>query len=57
MAKEYIVLNEFKTYVKDKLVSYERGQIVPEKVASLWPNLPQMLGYLLQERHGAGGET
>jgi len=56
MAKEYVVLNEFSTYIKDKKVAFERGQIVHEKVASLWPNLPQMIGYLLSERHSGGGD-
>lgn len=52
--REYVVLNQFKTYIKDKAVIYQRGQVIPERIASLWPNLPALLGTYLMERHGGG---
>lgn len=52
--REYVVLNQFKTYIKGKPVIYQRGQVIPEMAASLWPNLPALLGTYLMERHGGG---
>ena len=50
--REYVVLNQFKTYRRGKQVTYRRGEVIPENVASAWPNLPGLLGTFIMERHG-----